>query len=332
MAEIAAAAGVSLATVSKVWNGRADVSESTRRRVDDLLREHGYRGRAVRREASAGVIDVVFSEIDCAWEGEHIRGLEAAGSDAGVRMVVSALDRGETSRRQLLSRLRAGRTDGVILATDTASGALVSALSRLHVPVVTIDQLAWNPDLPFVDAANFAGARVATAHLLSLGHTRIGLVSGLEQLMCSRARRDGFLAAHDDAGLTPDPDLIERGDFNVPSGIAAGARLLDRRHPPTAIFAMNDGMAMGVYKAARLRGVTVPDQLSVVGFDDLPSVRWASPPLTTVRQPLREMGALAMRTVLGQADGGVLDTELVVRESTASPAAQSRPRSVSVRT
>ncbi|MEU8659349.1 LacI family DNA-binding transcriptional regulator [Actinoplanes philippinensis] len=318
MAEIAHAAGVSLATVSKVWNGRLDVSEHTRQRVDELLRLHGYRGRRQWRPDSAGTVDVIFPEIDCAWEGEHLRGIEAAGHAAGVRIVVSSLDRGETARRQLVQRLRAGRTDGAILATMTAAGPLVKALNRMNVPVVALDPASRTAgDLLSVDAANFAGARAATAHLLALGHRRIGLIAGLDELMCSRARRDGFLAAHDDAGVPLDPSLVERGGFDFPSGVVAGGRLLDRGTPPTAIFAMSDLMAIGVYEAARRRGVSVPDQLSVVGFDDLPGARWAAPPLTTVRQPLREMGALATRTVLGLAGGGVLDTHLVIRESTA---------------
>ncbi|WP_433789425.1 LacI family DNA-binding transcriptional regulator [Actinoplanes sp. CA-252034] len=318
MAEIAQAVGVSSATVSKVWNGRADVSDHTRQRVEEMLRLHGYRGRRQWRSEPAGTIDVIFSEIDCAWEGEHLRGIEEAGHAAGVRIVVSSLDRGETARRQLVQRLRAGRTDGAILATMTASGSLVKALHRMNVPVVALDPVCRTAgDLLSVDAANFDGARAATAHLLGLGHRRIGLIAGLDELMCSRARRDGFLAAHDDAGVPPDLGLVERGGFDFPSGIVAGGRLLDRSIPPTAIFAMSDLMAIGVYEAARLRGLSVPDQLSVVGFDDLPGARWASPPLTTVRQPLREMGALAVRSALGLAGGGVLDTRLLIRESTA---------------
>ncbi|MDI6100281.1 LacI family DNA-binding transcriptional regulator [Actinoplanes sp. NEAU-A12] len=317
MAEVAHAAGVSLATVSKVWNGRADVSDSTRQRVEELLRQQGYRGRRAWRQEAAGVIDVIFSEIDCAWEGEHLRGIEAAVHEAGVRLVVSSLERGETARRQLLQRLRAGRTDGAILATMTASGPLPAALTRLNVPIVALDPVRRTADLPRVDAANFDGARAATAHLLGLGHRRIGLVTGLGELVCSRARLDGFVAAHEEAGVPLHRDLVEQGDFDFPSGVVAGGRLLDRRHPPTAIFATSDLMALGVYEAARLRHVSIPDRLSVVGFDDLPSARWAAPPLTTVRQPLREMGRLAARTVLGLADGGRLDTQLVVRDSTA---------------
>ena len=317
MAEIAQAAGVSLATVSKVWNGRSDVSDRTRQRIEDLLREQSYQGRRAWRQDTSGVIDVVFSELDCSWEGEHLRGIEAAGHEAGVRVVVSSLQGGETARRQLLQRLRAGRTDGAILATLTAAGPLAAALTRLHVPVVALDPMRRTAGLPCVDAANLDGARAATAHLLSLGHRRIGLITGIGELLCSRARLDGFVTAHEEAGIAPDRGLVEPGDFGYESGVVAGGRLLDRDAPPTAIFATSDLMALGVYEAARVRRVSIPDQVSVVGFDDLPMARWAVPALTTVRQPLRDMGRLAARTVLGLASGGMLDTRLVVRDSTA---------------
>ncbi|MEV0896145.1 LacI family DNA-binding transcriptional regulator [Actinoplanes sp. NPDC049802] len=325
IAAIARAAKVSPATVSKVWNGRSDVSEATRQRVEALLREHDYRARATRAPASAGVIDVVFPELDCDWEGEHIRGIEAVGRAAGVRTVVSSLERGGAAQRQLVSRLRAGRTDGVILAGVTGAGPLVAVLRRMGVPVVGLEPArSAAPDLPAVDAANWAGARIATRHLLGLGHRRIAVITGVDQLLCSRARLDGFFAAHDEFGVSPDPGLIERGDFDFPSGVAAGGRLLDRPDPPTAVFACSDHMALGVYEAARRRRVPIPGRLSVVGFDDLPAARWAAPPLTTVLQPLRAMGRLAAETILALAGAGPapgrsrLDTELVVRSSTAS--------------
>ncbi|GGN93054.1 LacI family transcriptional regulator [Actinoplanes lobatus] len=324
IAAIARAANVSPATVSKVWNGRPDVSAATRARVEGLLRDHDYRARAARLPASAGVVDVVFPEIDCAWEGEHIRGIEAAVRDAGVRTVVSSLQRGAASGRQLVQRLRAGRTDGVILAAGAAAGPLAASLRRLRVPVVALEPARRAPsDLPMVDAANWAGARAATRHLLELGHRRIAVITGTDELLCSRARLEGYLAAHDEFGVAPGPGLAEQGDFDFPSGLAAGSRLLDRPDPPTAVFACSDHMAMGVYEAARRRRVSVPGQLSVVGFDDLPGARWASPPLTTVRQPLREMGRLAAEAILSLAGGATarerstVHTDLVIRASTA---------------
>jgi LacI family transcriptional regulator len=166
----------------------------------------------------------------------------------------------------------------------------------------------------------------ATEHLLALGHRRIGFIEGPSRLLCSRARLDGYRAALEAAGVGVDRQLVREGDFYHESGFAGGAALLDLADPPTAIFASSDQMAFGVYEAVRRRGLRVPDDVSVVGFDDLPEVRWSSPPLTTVRQPLTEMGRLAARTVLRLAEGegvesaGVeLATDLVVRESTARP-------------
>ena len=161
---------------------------------------------------------------------------------------------------------------------------------------------------------------------MQLGHRRVGFIAGPRRLLCSRARLDGYRAGLEAAGLTVDDELIRQGDFYHESGFAGGNTLLDLPEPPTAIFAASDQMAFGVYEAVRQRGLRVPDDISVVGFDDLPEARWASPPLTTVRQPLSEMGALAARTVLRLAQGEEIEsprvelaTDLVVRHSSAPP-------------
>jgi LacI family transcriptional regulator len=170
----------------------------------------------------------------------------------------------------------------------------------------------------------------ATEHLLRLGHRRIGAITGPAEYLCSRARVDGYRSALDRAGLPFDPDLVRHGDFQHEGGFGHGSDLLSRADPPTAIFAGSDQQALGVYEAARLRGLRIPEDLSVVGFDDLPAARWVSPPLTTVRQPLADMGRVAAE-MLGDLIEGVplrsqrieLSTELIVRESSA-PVAGSR--------
>ena len=169
----------------------------------------------------------------------------------------------------------------------------------------------------------------ATEHLILLGHKRIGFVAGPPRLLCSRARLDGYRAGLEAAGIEADTDLIRPGDFYHESGFQGAAALLDLPAPPTAIFASSDQMAFGVYEAVRQRGLRIPNDISVVGFDDLPEARWSSPPLTTVRQPLSEMGMVAARTVLRLAQGEEIEsprvelaTQLVVRDSTANP---SRP-------
>jgi LacI family transcriptional regulator len=182
------------------------------------------------------------------------------------------------------------------------------------------------PELASVGATNWAGGLAATEHLVALGHRRVGAISGPVDYLCSRARIDGYRSALERAGVGFDPALVRHGDFQHEGGFARGGELLDLATPLTAIFAGSDQQAFGVYEAARQRGLRIPQDLSVVGFDDLPVARWVSPPLTTVRQPLAEMGRVAAQ-VLGELVEGQplrssrveLATELITRESTAAP-------------
>ncbi|WP_033343689.1 LacI family DNA-binding transcriptional regulator [Catenuloplanes japonicus] len=323
---IAAEAGVSVPTVSRVLNGRSDVSPQTRERVEELLRRHGYRRRAARSRVSASLIDLVFNDLDSPWAVEIIRGVEDVAHAAGVGTVVSAIHQRSTSARQWLQNLRARATDGVIFVVSDLSPPLLAELRRLNIAMVVVDPAGVPAmDIPTIGATNWAGGLSATEHLLSLGHRRIGFIAGPKRLLCSRARLDGYRAGLEAAGIEMREELLFQGDFYHESGFAGGTALLELDDPPTAIFASSDQMAFGVYEAVRRRGLRVPDDVSVVGFDDLPETQWASPPLTTVRQPLAEMGLLAARTVLRLAQGEDIDTprielatHLVVRDSTAA--------------
>ncbi|MDG4800623.1 substrate-binding domain-containing protein [Micromonospora sp. WMMD980] len=328
---IAREAGVSVPTVSRVLNGRSDVAPDTRERVEKLLRHHGYRRRGSRTVRRADLVDLVFNDLDSPWAVEIIRGVEDVGHAAGVGVVISAVHRETSSTRQWLHNLRARASDGVIVVTSHLSPSVQAQLRRLNVPVVVVDPDAGvaGTDVPAIGATNWTGGLSATEHLLKLGHRRIGFVAGPPLLLCSRARLDGYRAALAAAGVPADDRLVHPGDFYHASGYTAGGALLDLDDPPTAIFAASDQMAFGVYEAVRRRGLRVADDVSVVGFDDLPEARWASPPLTTVRQPLVEMGRLAARTVLRLAQGEEIEsprielaTELVLRDSTAAPAAR----------
>lgn len=326
--EIARAAGVSVPTVSRVVNGRSDVSPRTRARVEDLLHQHGYRRRPAASRDRAALLDLVFNDLDSPWAVEIIRGVEEVAHAAGIGTVVSAIHNRSGDARQWMTNLRARASDGVILVTSVLEPVLHEELRRLGVPLVVIDP-AGSPamDAPTVGATNWAGGMAATEHLLRLGHRRIGFVAGPPRLLCSRARLDGYRAALDRAGISVEESLIVPGDFSHESGFTGCGALLDLAEPPpTALFAASDQMAMGAVEALRRRGLRVPEDMSVVGFDDLPEVRWSAPPLTTVRQPLAEMGKLAVRTVLRLTEGEELDsprvelaTELVVRASTAPP-------------
>jgi LacI family transcriptional regulator len=201
---------------------------------------------------------------------------------------------------------------------------------QLHaqgIPLVVIDPANIpDPELPSVGATNWAGGIAATEHLLQQGHKRIAAISGPEEYLCSRARIDGYRHALEQNGHRFDPALVRWGDFRQEGGYHWASDLLGRRSPPTAIFAGNDQQALGVYEAARQLGLAIPRDLSVVGFDDLPLARWLPPPLTTVCQPLADMGAMAAEMLLRLMDNRPLPirrvelaTELVVRESTAAP-------------
>ncbi len=275
--------------------------------------------------ASSGLVDLVFNDLDSPWAVEIIRGVEDVAHAVGVGTVVSAIHRQTSSAEQWLDGMRRRGTEGVIFVTSMVEPPLQAELRRLSIPVVIVDADGLPArEAPTIGATNWAGGLRATEYLIGLGHRRIGFIAGPPQLMCSRARMDGYRAALEAAGLSFDEDLVCPGDFYHEAGFNGGVRLLGLTEPPTAIFASSDQMALGVYEAVRQRGLRVPDDVSVVGFDDLPEVRWCSPPLTTVRQPLAEMGMLAARTVLRLARGEQVEsprvelaTELVIRDSAA---------------
>jgi LacI family transcriptional regulator len=326
LAAIAAEAGVSLPTVSKVVNGKPDVAPATRARVESLLNQHQYSRGNLRRHRRSGLIDLVFNGLDSPWAVEILRGAEEWGTSHETGIAVSAVRHGNARPASWTSVLASHDTDGVILVTSELTGSQLEQLRSAGIPLVVVDPAnPPPPDLASVGATNWAGGLAATEHLLALGHRRIGAIAGPGDYLCSRARIDGYRSALERAGLRFDPAFVRHGDFHHEGGFQRGGELLDLDHPPTAIFSGSDQQAFGVYEAARQRGLRVPQDLSVVGFDDLPVARWVSPPLTTVRQPLAEMGRAAAQMLCELIEGlplsssrVELSTELIVRESTAS--------------
>ena len=326
IAHIAAQAGVSAPTVSKVINGRADVSAETRQRVEAAIREHGYE-RSHKSVRPAPLLEVIFHELESDWALEIIMGVEAVAREHDLAVVLSELQGRRTPGRSWLEGVLARRPTGVIAVLSDLSEGQRALLKSRGVPLVVVDPTG-EPlhDTPSIGATNWSGGLTATRHLLTLGHRRIGVISGPENVMCSRARLDGYRAAMDEAGVPIDPALIRYGNFHVQEGTTEGRMLLRLPDPPTAIFAGNDLQALGVYQAAREARLHIPEDLSVVGFDDLPVAAWVGPPLTTVRQPLAQMAMAAARLVLRLASGEQpsqtrveLATELIIRESTAPP-------------
>jgi len=319
IAHIANAAGVSVPTVSKVVNGRADVAPETRERVERMLREHGYQRPEPARETRAPLLDVVFNELESPWAMEIIKGVEEVARENGLGVVLSAQEGPGALGRSWVDAVAARRSAGLILVVSELSDEQISRLTARRIPFVVVDPAGEPADgVPSVGATNWNGGLAATRHLLELGHTRIGMIGGPSRMLCSRARVDGYRAALETAGLEVDPELIRWGTFHVEAGFEHGQALLELDDPPTAIFAGSDLQAFGVYEAARVLGVEIPTQLSVIGFDDLPMARWVGPPLTTIRQPLTEMAATAARLALGQSSDQRVElaTTLVVRQST----------------
>lgn len=328
IAEIAREVGVSAPTVSKVLNGRTDVAAATRSRVEAALERHGYRRRrAAPPPAGTGLVDLVFHRLGSPWSMEIIRGVESAAAEARTSVVLSELGGEHRPPRTWLDTTLARPPVGVLLVASRLTDPQQRQLTSRSIPFVVIDTDGEPPaNVPTVGSDNWNGGLAAARHLLELGHRRIGGIAGPADMLCSRARMDGLRTALEGAGRSLDPALVRSGNFEVESGYAAGRELLDRPDRPTGIFAGSDMQAIGALRAAQELGLRVPDDVSVVGYDDLPLAQWTAPPLTTVRQPLREMGTTAARMVLDLAAGrsptapGVnLATELVVRESTAPP-------------
>lgn len=331
LASVAASAGVSVATVSKVLNGRSDVAPSTRARVQTLLDEHAYVVPRLRRAPeSAREVELVVDHLFSAYTGEVLQGVLDAAVEHDVTLSISSRQSDAARQPETPSawaqRLAATGRCAVLAITGELTRGQVTALERVRLPVVLVDPLdPQKAGVPSVGATNFTGGLAAGQHLLALGHRRIGYVGGALRAACNAARVGGLRAALEAEGLTLAGDLVTAGRvFDYDTGLEGGLHLLALPERPTAVFAGSDEVALGVVEAARRHGLRVPQDLSVIGFDDTHLATMGSPPLTTIRQPLTEMGALALRTLLRLVDGGAVEsphvalaTRLVVRGSTA---------------
>ncbi|MEU8277062.1 LacI family DNA-binding transcriptional regulator [Microbispora bryophytorum] len=325
LATVAASAGVSVATVSKVLNGRSDVAPETRSLVLSLLEQYDYVAPPQRRgEVAPDTIEVEFDADLNAYSTEIVQGAVQAGADLDVAVVVSIRRNADRTAGWARELVAAGRRALVAVTGELTSGQL-AALSRARLPLVVIDPLNLpRARVTSVGSTNFAGGLAATQHLLGLGHRRVAYLGGPATATCNQARLHGYRAAMEAGDASVLPGYVRTGHFHYHDGMTGGTALLDLPEAPSAIFAGCDDIALGVLEAARARGLRVPEDLSIVGFDDTQIARMASPPLTTVRQPLREMGAVAVRTALRLAAGEQVEshhvelaTELVVRGSTA---------------
>jgi len=331
--DIAKEMNVSVATVSRVLNGHPDVASETRQRVlEHIQRRHYVSNRTTRVHESArtNLIGVMTPEVTGGYFSELVAGVIEALDERDVRPVIGATHGKADREVEFLKRFSRGATDGAVLILPIAAVRHLAPLHHQGYPCVVLDPaIPLDDDIPVVTSSNVTGARQATEYLIGLGHRRIGVITGHRddeaglEGVASRERLDGYEYALRVAGIPYDKDLIRSGAFSFDGGYDAAKGLLGLPVPPTAIFAFNDAMAAGVIRAASERKLTLPDQLSIVGFDDAETARYATPLLTSVHQPLQAMGRAAVRMLYDFLDRYApdaprveLSTRLVVRAST----------------
>jgi LacI family transcriptional regulator len=319
--DVAAEAGVSVATVSKVINGRWGVAEDTSTRVRAVIEDLGYQASLVAqslRSHKTNVIGVLVADIE-PFSAELLKGVARAIRGSGYELVVfSGCGRADDQvgwERRYLQRMSGTLCDGALLVTPSSVDVTYGA------PVVAVDHNVASSALPTVDSDNLKGAVSATEHLLELGHRRIGFLAGRRDLESARLRERGYRTALRRAGIRIDASLIRVGGYQTDTAEEAARQLLERDDRPTAIFAANDVSALATISVAGALGVTVPDDLSVIGFDNVPEAALSEPPLTTIEQPIRQMGfdaaQILIRLIAKQQvpEHTLLPTRLVVRGS-----------------
>lgn len=322
--DVARAAGVSVTTASRVLNNKDDVSPETYAKVRRVIEELNYTAslaaRSMRSRAN-NVIGLVMPEVTEPFELEVIKGVGEAIKGSGYDLLIYTSGSRPLSDRasweqEHVSLLSGGLTDGLIVVTPSAPSFPASAR------IVVIDPHGDGASVPSVIATNHVGAMAAMEYLIGLGHRRIGFIRGRHDTRSATRRLEAYCDGLAAAGIAYDPDLVQEGDYTRERGLQAARRLLGRADRPTAIFAANDKSAMGVLDAARELGLRVPEDLSVVGFDNIPEAEQQNPRLTTVDQSIQEMGHLAVGLLIRMLQREPLDTllvkvptRLIVRES-----------------
>jgi LacI family transcriptional regulator len=327
--QIAELADVSRSTVSRVLNNHPSVRPAVRDRILRIINENGYapqaaaRSLASRRTNVIGLViprsaAVIFSDP---FFPHVIQGITQACTNRGyflmLSMVTADLEQGFYNRI-----VRSRHFDGVIMLSSDVDDPILPLLMKDHTPLVLVGRHPYFTDLNWVDVENRAGAREAVTHLIKLGHTRIGMIAGPLQMAAALDRRDGYKQALLESALPIVPELIVEGNFTQQGGYQAMAHLLNLRERPTAVFVASDTMAIGALRAIHEAKLRVPEDIAIVSFDDLPTASFATPPLTTMRQPIYEMGCAAAELLIEQLEGNNqmivqrrMPTRLVIRQS-----------------
>lgn len=320
--DVARRAGVSVSTVSRVLNGKVDVANDTRDHILAVINKLGYTSNLAARSMRShrkNLIGLVVPDIGFPYSIEIMKGINRAIAESKFDLLVYTT--GDVRKygtalheQHYVSLLNNSVTDGVIIVASVASDFVTDA------PIVSVDPHIINPNYPYVQGTNYHGALELMEYLLSLGHRRIGFISGRPEIASAQRRLKGYRDALENAGLEIDNDLIVPGDFIQPTAYQSTRQLLSMKNPPTAIFAANDQSAMGAYQAANELGVRIPDDLSVVGFDNISEAKYMG--LTTIDQFLDEMGYVAVQMLIKLINHEPLEeevhkmqTKLIVRAS-----------------
>lgn len=336
LAEIAAAAGVSISTVSRVLNRRAGVNDDTRRRVLKIVADMPYTHRGSAALRRTGVLGLLVPELSNPVFPAFAEALETTAARRGYSSLLCNTRAASIREEEYVRMLLARGVDGMVFVSPEAADSTArhdhyQALCADGVHMVFVNGGMPSHAVPDVCVDEHAAGYLATRHLLDLGHRRIGLVCGPARSMPSRLKRAGWEFALDEAGCPPAPELVVHGQYGATGGAAAVPRLLDLTDPPTALVCASDLMALGAISEAHRHGTQVPRDLSVVGFDDIPSAAYCVPALTTLAQPIAEMARIAVDSLVTALEGGtppvdrrVFRPNLVIRDSTAPPPRRSQ--------
>lgn len=323
--DIAREANVSYSTVSRVLNNVSYVKADKRQRVLDAVERLGYVANVQARGLVGGrtqLIGLIVHDLIVSYMDEIVRGIDEELASSHYNLILFTTHRQPEKETRFVRMMTKGLVDGLLLLLPLSPGEYTQTLAADCFPYVVIDQCGFDDFSLTVTATNWQGAFDATNYLIELGHKRIGFIAGNPPSSSAHDRLEGYKAALSAHGIPFQPELVVTGFFRYSTGLQAAQTLLSLEQPPTAIFAANDHSAFGAIEAIRSRELSIPEDISIIGFDDVPEAQHLIPPLTTVRQPLEQMGQVAVKMLLERIEDqstvpqqAMLATQLIIRDS-----------------
>jgi LacI family transcriptional regulator len=299
--EVAKRAGVSTATVSRVLNNNPRVTPAHRQAVLKAVSELNYRRDRIARNLRvrrSQIIGLIISDIQNPFFTSVVRGVEDIAYKNDYTVLLCNSDEDPLKERLYLDVMISERAAGVIISPASETGNHSQAVLKAGIPVVALDRRMLDLEVDTVIVDNFDGAYRAVCHLLNLGHRRIGFIGGPPQITTARERKEGYMSALGEQGITPDPSLVKAGDFKLAGGYRAACEILEIENPPTAIFAANNLTTLGALNSIHEKKLRIPQDIAIVGFGDMPWATSLNPSLTAVAQPTYELGRMAADLLL----------------------------------